>query len=146
MTLPTLQGKNIPGESRIPLAAIEMAEDFWGWPDLYVRRESPRGGEGRVYFDWRSRWQIANASAPNINNLQEVRMYMYENSSDFRFYARPLVNAGADLGDVVKITRIGSEHVDFECLLARQGTTEHAAWLPFCTNAVRNSTRRFGYG
>jgi hypothetical protein len=73
-------------------------------------------------------------------------MYMYENSSDFRFYARPLVNAGADLGDIVRITRIASEDVDFECLLARQGTPEHAAWLPFCTNAVRNSTRRFGYG
>jgi HKD family nuclease len=146
MTLPTLQGDNIPGEGRIPLAAIEMAEDFWGWPDSYERRESPRGGEERVYFDWRSRWQIANASTPNIPSRQEVRMYKYENSSDFRFYARPLVSAGADMGDIVRITRIASDDVDFECLLARQGTPEYAAWLPFCTNAVRNSTRRFGYG
>ena len=146
MTLPTLQGDNIPGEGRIPLAAIEMAEDFWGWPDSYERSESPREGAERVYFNWRSRWQIANAATPNIHSRQEVRMYMYENSSDFRFYARPLVNAGADLGDIVKITRVASQHVDFECLLARQGTPEHAAWLPCCTNAVRNSTRRFGYG
>lgn len=145
MTLPTLQGDNIPGEGRIPLAAIEMAEDFWGWPDSYERSESPRDGAERVYFNWRSRWQIANAATPNIHNRQEVRMYMYENSSDFRFYARPLVNAGADLGDIVKITRIASEDVDFECLLARQGTLEYAKWLPFCTNAVRNSARRFGY-
>lgn len=145
MTLPTLQGENIPGEGRIPLAAIEIAEDFWGWPDSYERRESPRGGERRVYFDWRSRWQLANAVTPNDWDRQEVRMYMYENSSDFRFYARPLVNAGADLGDIVRITRVASEDVDFECLLARQGTPEHANWLPFCTNPVRNSPRRFGY-
>ncbi|MGD0536816.1 MAG: phospholipase D-like domain-containing protein [Verrucomicrobiota bacterium] len=146
MTLPTLQGPNIPGEGRIPLAAIEMAEDFWGWPDAYERRESPRGGAERVYFNWRSRWQIANAANPGVHTRQEVRMYMYENSSDFRFYARPLVNAGADLGDIVRITRIGSEDVDFECLLAHQGTPEHATWLPFCTTLVRSSTRRFGYG
>ena len=145
MTLPTLQGE-IPGEGRIPLAAFEMAEDFWGWPDSYERLESPRGGEERVYLDWRSRWQIANAATPNIQSRQEVRMYMYENSSEFRFYARPLVNAGADLGDIVRITRIASDDVDFECLLARKGTPEHAAWLSFCTNAVRQSTRRFGYG
>ncbi len=131
MTLPTLQGPNIPGEGRIPLAAIAMAEDFWGWPDSYERRESPRGGAERVYFDWRSRWQIAAASNPGAYSRQEVRMYMYENSSDFRFYARPLVNAGADLGDIVKITRIDSADVDFECLLARLGTPEHGAWLPF---------------
>jgi HKD family nuclease len=146
MTLPTLQGDTIPGEARIPLAAIEMAEDFWGWPDSYERRDSPRGGEERVYYNWMSRWQIANAATPNIQSRQEVRMYMYENSSDFRFYARPLVNTGADLGDIVRITRIASSQVDFECLLARQGTTEYAAWLPFCTYAVRQSTRRFGYG
>ena len=30
MTLPTLQGSNIPGEGRIPLEAIELATDFWG--------------------------------------------------------------------------------------------------------------------
>lgn len=146
MTLPTLQGPNIPGEGRIPLAAIGMAADFWGWPDSYERFESPRGGHERVYRNWRSHWQIANASTPGTFSRQEVRMYMYENSSDFRFYARPLVNEGADLGDIVKITRVALPDVDFECLLARQGSHEHAAWLPFCTNLVRNSTRRFGYG
>jgi len=146
MILPKLQGANIPGEARIPLAAIKMAEDFWGWPESYERRDSPRGGEERVYYNWKSYWRIANAATPNIQNRQEVRMYMYKNSSDFRFYARPLVNAGADIGDIVKITRIASSDVDFECLLARKGTPEYAEWLPFCTIAVRQSQRSFGYG
>lgn len=72
-------------------------------------------------------------------------MYMYENSSDFRFYARPLVNAGADLGDVVRITRIAQPDAEYECVLAKQGTPEFDLWLTFCTQPVRNSPRRFGY-
>ena len=30
MTLPTLQGENIPGEARIPLEAVELTAEFWG--------------------------------------------------------------------------------------------------------------------
>ncbi len=70
-------------------------------------------------------------------------MYMYENSSDFRFYVRPLVNAGGDLGDVVRIRRIAQD--EFECVLARKGTPEYDEWIESCTQRVRNSTRRFGY-
>ena len=72
-------------------------------------------------------------------------MYMYENSSDFRFYARPLVNAGGDLGDVVRIRRIAQSDVEYECVLARKGTAEYDEWIKSCTQAVRNSPRHFGY-
>ena len=146
MTLPTLQGENIPGEARIPLAAIEMAEDFWGWPERYQQDDSPRGGESRVYHNWVARWLISDAAVPAQSVIQNVRMYMYENSSDFRFYARPLVNAGGDLGDIVRITRVDSPTHDFDCILARQGTPTYEGWLPFCSTNVRNSSRRFGYG
>ena len=146
MSLPTLQGRNIPGEARIPLAAIELAEEFWGWPDNYVRRESPRAGQHRVYHEWKPIWRIWNVAEPEEAGEHPVRMYMYENSSDFRFYARPLVNAGADLGDIVRIIRVAEPAVEFECALARAGTEEHRSWLPYCTVSVRNSPRRFGYG
>ncbi len=43
VTLSTHQGENIPGDARIPLGAIEMAKEFWGWPDQYERSVSPRG-------------------------------------------------------------------------------------------------------
>ena len=71
-------------------------------------------------------------------------MYMYENSSDFRFYVRPLVKAGGD-GHVVRICRIAQPDAEFECVLARQGTPEYAKWIKACTQPVRNSTRSFGY-
>ena len=145
MTLPTLQGDNIPGEGRIPLEAIELAKEFWGWPDEYSKDVSPRAGHDRIYWNWRPKWRIWSVEAPGDVTVQEIRMYMYENSSDFRFYVRPLVNAGGDLGDVVRIRRIAEPGVEFECVLARQGAPEYHEWIKSCTQAVRNSTRSFGY-
>ena len=145
MTLPTLQGENIPGEGRIPLEAIELAKEFWGWSDEYSKEVSPRAGKDRVYWNWRSKWRIWSVEAPGDVTVQEVRMYMYENSSDFRFYVRPIVKAGGDLGDVVRIKRIAESGAEFECVLARQGTPDYNEWIKSCTQAVRNSKRSFGY-
>jgi hypothetical protein len=145
MTLPTLQGENIPGEGRIPLEAIELAKEFWGWPDEYTKDVSPRFGKERVYWNWRPIWRVWSVEAPDNKATQEVRMYMYENSSDFRFYVRPLVNAGADLGDVVRIRRISQPDAEYECVLARRGRAEYDEWIKYCTEPVRNSTRLFGY-
>ena len=150
MTLPTLQGSSIPGEARIPLEAIELAKEFWGWPDEYTKDVSPRGGRPRlgrerVYWNWRPIWRVWSVDTPGDVTVQEVRMYMYENSSDFRFYARPLVNAGGDLGDVVRIRRIARADAEYECILARKGTPQYREWIKYCTQPVRNSTRLFGY-
>ena len=145
MTLPTLQGDNIPGEGRIPLEAIELAKEFWGWPDEYAREISTRGRSIRVYWNWRPKWRVWSAETPDNVVTQEVRMYMYENSSDFRFYVRPLVNAGGDLGDVVRIRRIAEPDAEYECVLARQGTPEYKEWIKACAQPVRSSTRCFGY-
>ena len=145
MTLPKLQGSKIPGEARVPLEAIGLAKEFWGWQDEYSREESPRAGSGRIYWNWRPRWRIFSISSPHEATVQTVRMYMYENSSDFRFYVRPLVNAGADTGDVIRIRRISAPDAEYECVLARRGTAEHVVWVRCCTQPVRNSTRRFGY-
>lgn len=145
MTLPTLQGDNIPGEGRIPLEAIELAKEFWGWPDEYTREVSTRGRSSRVYWNWRPQWRVWSVEAPDAITTQEVRMYMYENSSDFRFYVRPLVNASGNLGDVVRIRRIAEPDAEYECVLARQQTAEYKEWIKACTQPVRSSTRCFGY-
>ncbi len=145
MTLPTLQGKSIPGEARIPIEAIELAKEFWGWPDEYSKDVSPRSGTDRVYRNWRPRWKIWSVENPIDVVVREVRMYLYENNMDFRFYARALVNAEADLGDVVRIRRIAEPDAEFECVLARKGTPEYAEWIKSCAQPVSNSTRKFGY-
>ena len=145
MTLPTLQGPTIPGEARIPLEAIELAKEFWGWPDEYAKDVSPHTGAERVYWNWRPLWRVWSVEQPGDVAVQQVRMYMYENSSDFRFYARPLVNAGGNVGDVVRIRRLAQHDAEYECILARQGTAAYTEWITYCTQPVRNSPRRFGY-
>jgi hypothetical protein len=154
MTLPATKGATnptIPGEPRIPLAARDMAEDFWGWPDNYEREESPRLGpqakEVRVYHNWRPRWRVWSTDDPTNIHTLAVRMYFYENSSDFRFYAGPLGALHAEADDIVRIRRIDVDDAVYECVLARKGTPEHAQWEPLLVNSVRsrNSTRRFGF-
>ena len=145
MTLPKLQGKNIPGEARVPLAAVEIAQEFWGWPDEYTKQTSPHGGTSRVYWNWKPRWRIRTVGSTVAVSSLAVRMYMYENSSDFRFYARPLVNAGADEGDVVRIRRLAEPDVEYECVLAKRNTVAWQQWVSRCTQSVSNSNRRFGY-
>jgi hypothetical protein len=153
MTLPAMQGDNpkIPGEPRIPLEAIDMAEDFWGWPDNYETSVSPRMGaaakEPRIYRNWRPNWRIYASNDPANIAKTPVRMYLYENSKDFRFYAGELIRLGAASGDIVRLERVDESDVVYECVLARQNTPEHAAWSPLLVSEVKsgNSTRRFGF-
>jgi hypothetical protein len=151
MTLPAMKADNprIPGEPRIPLEALEMAEEFWGWPDNYVRRESPRAGqaalEQRVYHDWRARWHVWPSDDPSQTADEDVRMYMYENSSDFRLYVPALNRLSAAAGDIIRVTRVTDGEADFECIIARTGTTDFNAWQTYLVNPIRGSNRRFGY-
>ena len=145
MTLPKMLGPNIPGEGRIPLDAREVAEEFWGWPEHYERTTGPRGGVGREYLSWKPRWKTWDAENPDQVSVEEVRMYEYTNSSDFRFYSSALLELGGDSGDIVRITRVSDNDVEFECTLAKRGTQAYAEWINYCTEPVRNSTRRFGY-
>lgn len=149
MTLPKMRAepgeKTIPGEARVPLEARDLAQAFWGWPDHYELSTGPRGGEGREYWNWKPKWKIGSVENPGQWHEDEVRMYMYVNSSDFRFYSRRLLNLGANEGDVVRIVRLEGEDVEFECVLAVAGTAEFEDWLVFCTQPVRNSSRKYGY-
>jgi HKD family nuclease len=145
---------NIPGEQRVPLEAVWSAMDFWGWPENYKKDVNPRKGgnlaapkakksEDRVYFNWRPIWHISQVGNPARIVQKTVRMYYYENSSDFRFTSGDIKRWG-DKGDIVKITRGDEGPVDFVCELAKTGTPEHAAWKAFCINAGR-SKRGYGF-
>lgn len=145
---------NIPGEQRVPLEAVWSAMDFWGWPDNYQKDVNPRKGkkpavatakkgEDRVYHNWRAVWDISQAGDPSKHVRKSVRMYYYENSSDFRFTSGEVKQWG-DEGDIVRITRKDEDPVDFVCELAKAGTPEHAAWKVFCTNVGR-SKRGYGF-
>jgi HKD family nuclease len=142
MELPKTQG-NIPGEPRIPMGALVVAKDFWGWPSKYRKIKGPRSANTTFYYDYYPNWTIKNVSDESLETIQPVRLYLYPARSEFRFYARPIINQGATAGDIVCITKTGDD--SYECILARQGTEEHALWSTYCTHSAPGKDRHYGY-
>jgi hypothetical protein len=140
-----LDNPRIPGEPRIPLAARDIATDFWGWPEQYEREVSPRGGQERIYWNRRVNWRTYDAENPQDVAIEEVRMYFYENSSDFRFYSGKLIELEARKDDILKITQISSGNVEYECVLAHQGTGIYEEYEQYCVMPVKNQPSRWGY-
>jgi HKD family nuclease len=146
MHLTRLQGKTIPGEPRIPIAARDIAEKFWGWPDKYSVETRTTGKHPRNYKTWKPKWRIVDTADPSTVHVEDVRMYEYEDSEDFRFYSSRLVSMGADELDIVRITRISpAEEAVFQCELAKRGSPLYPEWDSYCTIPIRNSKRRFGF-
>lgn len=146
MTLPTVRSSRgvktpIPGEPRIPLSARNVAPEFWGWRDEYAHVVRPNA---REYYNWKPLWRVRSTDPSSPVYVEPVRMYEYVNSADFRFYSPKLLALGADAGDVVRITRVSDDEAEFECVLARRGTGEHADWYARCTQ-IAPGGRRFGY-
>lgn len=145
---------NIPGEQRIPLPAIWSAQEFWGWKENYTKDVNPRKGkqpvvqnphtEDRVYYNWRPVWEISEIGNPERVITKTVRMYLYENSSDFRFTCGEIARWG-DPGDIIKIEKIDNDVIDFRCQLAKKGSAEHVEWSKICVGRPDAHTRR-GFG
>jgi len=151
--------RNIPGEQRIPLPAIWSAQDFWGWKANYTKDVNPRKGkaapaksavvsasEDRVYYNWYATWALSQVGDPKRSVPKKtVRMYFYENSSDFRFTCGEIAKWG-EPGDILKIERSNDGATDYKCQLAKQGTLEHTNWSAFCTvPSGSHSKRGFGF-
>jgi len=135
---------NIPGEQRIPLEAVWSATEFWGWPDNYEKSVNPgkgkqagKKGETRVYHNWYPIWDIYELNDPSKHVRRTVRMYFYENSSDFRITAGELAKWG-EPGDILQISRVDNGQVNFICTLAKVGTQAHGAWKALCTTVGRS--------
>ncbi|MFP9531331.1 phospholipase D-like domain-containing protein [Pectobacterium brasiliense] len=145
---------NIPGEQRIPLPAIWAAQSFWGWRENYTRDVNPRKGEqlaavgsrseDRVYYNWRPVWEVSEVGKPEHRVIKPVRMYLYENSSDFRFTCGEIKKWG-EPGDIIKLEKVDDGEIHYRCQLAKIGTPEHEEWKKICTGTPSANTRR-GFG
>jgi len=145
MEINPLQRAKIPGEVRIPIQGRDIDPDFWGWQGQYKTEYGERGKKRRAYHNWRTVWRIIDADSPDRVFVDEVRIYGYEDRSEFRFYSSRLVSLGADAPDIVRITRCdpGDEAV-FQCELARRGSATHSGWKQYCTQTMVGGKRKFG--
>jgi len=136
----------VPGEIRIPLAALKLDGDFWGWPDKYKTLKRRQGKEKRQYDERYAKWKIKDLDNPNSTVSDgKVRMYVYKERGEFRLYSRVLVSFNADEGDIIKIIRSSEQHSDYDCELIKRNNSKYAEMLEYCKIPISNSTRMFGF-
>lgn len=151
LELVTTLGKgNIPGEQRIPLVALNAAQEFWGWPDKYTETVNARKGlnapgKRRVKIGRKPLWRIHSMADNTKDVTMGVHMYYLAANSDYRFHAGILKKWGAKAGDIVRITRCDNEPYEYDCALAIAGASEHAEWKLYCSTGSASSKRIFGY-
>ncbi len=142
LMLNKLKGPSIPGEIRIPIAAVRSAEEFWDWPDKYVKDTSHKG----TFYNRTPMpaWSVLGGQGKPVR--QRARLYLYQQSMDFRLYStaiRERVDEGE--GDIVVISRSEEPGVDYQVEIVLRTDAHYQDALSLCTEAVPNSRRRWGF-
>ncbi|MCO4098880.1 MAG: hypothetical protein HEQ38_05665 [Gemmatimonas sp.] len=133
-------GQTTEGTSRrspevfVPLAARDYRPDFWGWLNLFVEDPTYRGKYDRSDVRVRIGGDVAL-----------VNMWNWPPKHDFRLRSESLRSAG-DVGDILRLEKLEDNPAfDYYAEVIPQGTAHFAQYLALCTNAVRNSSKRWGY-
>lgn len=133
-------GQTTKGTSRrspeifIPLAARDADTDFWGWPNLFQADPTNKGKMDRFGVKMR-----IGATVVDVN------MMTWPAKHDFRLRSEQLRSAG-NIGDILYMERSdGLSGFTYYVEVIPQGSARHGQYLARCVNAVRNSTRKWGY-
>ncbi len=133
-------GQTTKGTSRrspeifIPLAARDADADFWGWPNLFTVDPANKGKMDRFGVKMRIG-----------TDLVDVNMMTWPAKHDFRLRSEQLRSAG-NIGDILYMERSdGQSGFTYYVEIIPQGSARHGQYLAQCVNAVRNSTRKWGY-
>ena len=133
-------GQTTKGTSRrspeifIPLAARDADADFWGWPNLFKADPTNKGKMDRFGVKMRIGTTVV-----------DVNMMTWPAKHDFRLRSEQLRSAG-NIGDILYMERSdGQSGFTYYVEVIPQGSARHGQYLARCVNAVRNSTRKWGY-
>jgi len=118
----------------IPLAARDYSPSFWGWQDQFTEDRSRAGKWDRKAVRIRVGTQIA-----------EVNMMFWPVKHDFRLRSEALRSAG-NVGDILRLEK-AEEPVDYEYYaeIIPRRSSDYGYYKSLCTEAVRNSDKRWGY-
>lgn len=118
----------------IPLAARDADPRFWGWRTLFKEDPTKSGKFDRVGVPMRLGGQIV-----------EVNMMTWPDKSDFRLRNAALRDAGM-VGDVLRMEQAGGKAgYDYYVEIVPPGSSEYEKYYSLCTEAVRNSKKKWGY-
>jgi hypothetical protein len=118
----------------IPLAARDYSPEFWGWQDLFAEDGSRPG-----------KWDRRGVRVRIGTQVAEVNMMTWPVKHDFRLRSEALRSAGS-VGDILRLERVeGAVDYEYYAEIVPQASSEYDYYLGLCTEAVRNSDKRWGY-
>ncbi|MDR1618052.1 MAG: phospholipase D family protein [Treponema sp.] len=118
----------------IPLAARDADKNFWGWPDLFTPDPLKPGKKDRFGVKMRMGAKVVN-----------VNIMTWPDKHDFRLRSEELRRAG-NIGDILYLEKGSKDlEVDYYVEIIPLGSVRYDGYLMFCSNAVRNSRRLWGY-
>jgi hypothetical protein len=116
------------------LTARDANPEFWGWPDSFNKDDSKPGKFDRQGVRIHLGGQVV-----------DVNMMTWPDKHDFRIRSEALRSAGS-VGDLLRMERPSAQAgYDYYVAIIPQGTPEHDDFMELCTEATRNSQRRWGY-
>lgn len=118
----------------IPLAARDYSPEFWGWQELFAEDGARRG-----------KWDRRGVRVRIGTQVAEVNMMTWPVKHDFRLRSEALRSAGS-AGDILRLEKAeGAIDYDYYAEIVPQASSEYTYYLGLCTEAVRNSDKRWGY-
>jgi HKD family nuclease len=118
----------------IPLAARDVAPDFWGYPGKFAKDPTKRGKMDRMGV----RMRIGGG-------VTAVNMMTWPDKHDFRLRSEALRSAGK-VGDILRLEKASAgSGFDYYAEVIPQGTSQYPRFHSLCTTPVKNSKKAFGY-
>ena len=118
----------------IPLAARDYSPQFWGWQDQFTEDPERPG-----------KWDRRGVRIRIGTQIVEVNMMTWPVKHDFRLRSEALRSAGA-VGDILRLERsAGAADYDYYAEIVPRQSRNFDYYLSLCTEAVRNSDKRWGY-
>jgi len=116
-----------------PLAARDANPSFWGWPNLFQHDPTKPGKMDRT-----------NVHVQLGTQSFDMNMMTWPDKSDFRLRSEILRSAGS-VGDILHLQNSTVPGTDYVARVVGQQDPTYPQILARCTNATRNSLRRWGY-
>jgi len=118
----------------IPLAARDYSPEFWGWQDLFAEDGARRG-----------KWDRRGVRVRIGAQVAEVNMMTWPVKHDFRLRSEALRSAGS-VGDILRLEKVErAVDYDYYAEVVPAASSGYEYYLGLCTEAVRNSDKRWGY-
>lgn len=126
----------------IPLIARDFDPEFWGWPDKFV---ADPGWKGPFDGNGRGKMDRTNVIVRLGGDQFPVVLWYNPQKRDLRIRSEHVRSAGS-IGDILYVERSnGTQGFSYYVDVIPQSSAKFAQHYALCTEAVRNSAKRWGY-